>query len=174
MVASKTWQTGRRWFESPARPIIFPRIDDSHCDRILASLTAVHCFDDAYVRKQPVAWKEYCAEYWFKELQESMGSCTGRRDLTEIMLQSALNTIQSISQSVSIYILESDHVELKQKTTRCPCKNNTYLALSKGVIVCIVKRSRLLIILANQGLNSPTIHKNLRGPEFSDLKRDTI
>ena len=23
-----------------------------------------------YVRKQPVAWKKYCAEYWLKELQE--------------------------------------------------------------------------------------------------------
>ena len=35
-------RTGGRWFESPARPIFFPRIDDSHCDRIHSSLTAVH------------------------------------------------------------------------------------------------------------------------------------
>ena len=27
------------------------------------SLTAVHCFGDGYMGKQPVAWKEYCAEY---------------------------------------------------------------------------------------------------------------
>ena len=27
---------------------------------------------DGYVGKQPVAWKEYCAEYWLKELQEIM------------------------------------------------------------------------------------------------------
>ena len=26
-------------------------------------LTAVHCFDNGYVGKQPAAWKEYCAEY---------------------------------------------------------------------------------------------------------------
>ena len=45
----------------------FPRIDDSHCDRIHSSLTAVHCFNNGYVGKQSVAWKEYCAEYWLKE-----------------------------------------------------------------------------------------------------------
>ena len=47
---------------------------------------------------QPVAWKEYCAEYWLKELQESTDMCTGRRDITEILLKTALNTIQSINQ----------------------------------------------------------------------------
>ena len=77
---------------SPARPIFFPRTDDSHCNRIL---TAVSCFDNGYVGKHPVAWKEYCAEYWLKELQESMNRCTGRRDITEILLKTALNTIQS-------------------------------------------------------------------------------
>ena len=41
----------------------FPRIDDSHCDRIHSSLTTVRCFDNGYVGKQPVAWKEYCVEY---------------------------------------------------------------------------------------------------------------
>ena len=49
---------------SPARLIFFPKIDDSHCDRIHSSLTAVHCFDNGCVGKQPVAWKEYCLEYW--------------------------------------------------------------------------------------------------------------
>ena len=29
---------------------------------------AVRCFDNGHVGKQPVAWKEYCPEYWFKEL----------------------------------------------------------------------------------------------------------
>ena len=43
-----------------------------------SSLTAVRCFDNGYVGKQPVARKEYCAEYWLKELQESMDRCTGR------------------------------------------------------------------------------------------------
>ena len=46
--------------------------------------------------KQQVACKEYCAEYWLKELQESMDKCNGHRDMTEIRLKKALNTIQSI------------------------------------------------------------------------------
>ena len=71
----------------PARAILFPRIDDSHCDRIHSSLTAVRCFDNGFVGKQPVAWKEYCAEYWLKELQESMDRCTDRHDITEILLK---------------------------------------------------------------------------------------
>ena len=29
-------------------------------------------------------WKEYCAGYWLKELQKSVDSFTGRRDITEI------------------------------------------------------------------------------------------
>ena len=43
----------------PAQPIFFPRIDDSHSDRIHSSLTTFHRF--GYVGKQPVALKEYCA-----------------------------------------------------------------------------------------------------------------
>ena len=45
----------------------------------------------------PVVWYEYCAEYLLKELQESMNRCTDRSDKTEILLETALNTIQSIS-----------------------------------------------------------------------------
>ena len=70
------------------------RIDDSHCVRICSSLTAVRCFYNGYVGKQPVAWKEYCAEDWLKELQESIGRRTGRRDVPEILLKIALNTFQ--------------------------------------------------------------------------------
>ena len=58
--------TGEQEVSGSARPIFFPRIDDNHCDRIHSSVTAVHL----YVGKQPVAWKEYCAEYWLKELQD--------------------------------------------------------------------------------------------------------
>ena len=32
-----------------------------------------------------------------KELQESMDRCNGHRDITEILLKAALNTMQSIS-----------------------------------------------------------------------------
>ena len=52
----------RSLVRSPAPPIFFPRIDDSHCDRIHSSLTVVRCFDNGEVEKQPLAWKEYCAE----------------------------------------------------------------------------------------------------------------
>ena len=94
----------RSLVQSPARHIFFPRIDDSHCNRNHSSLTAVFCFDNGYVRKQLVAWKQYCAEYWLKEFQESMGRCTGRHDIYEIMLKKALNTIQSINQSTNSLI----------------------------------------------------------------------
>ena len=77
---------------SLARPLFFPRVDVSHCDRIHSSLTAVYCFDDGYVGKQPFVWEEYCAEYLSKEPQESMGMYTGRCDITEILLKMALNT----------------------------------------------------------------------------------
>ena len=50
-----------------------------------------------YVRKQPVAWKEYCAEYWLKEPEENMDRCTDHRDIIEILLKTALNTIKSIN-----------------------------------------------------------------------------
>ena len=88
-------RTGGRRLNPLTWPIFFPRIDDSHCDRIHFSLITVLCFDDDYVGKQPVAWKEYCAEYWLIELQESMDRCTGRHDMTEILLKRALNNIQS-------------------------------------------------------------------------------
>ena len=39
------------------------------------------------VGKQPVAWKEYCVEYRSKEIQESMGWCTGYCNVTEILLK---------------------------------------------------------------------------------------
>ena len=87
-------RTGRLLVRSPARLIFFSGTDDSNCDRIHSSLTAVRCFDNGYVGKQPVVWKEYCAEHWLKEFQESMDRSTGRRDIAEILLKTALNTIQ--------------------------------------------------------------------------------
>ena len=49
-------------------PIFFVRIDDSHCDSNDSSLTAVYCFDNGYIGKQPMASKEYSGEFWLKEL----------------------------------------------------------------------------------------------------------
>ena len=69
---------------------LFLRIDD----RIHSSLTAVRCFDNGYVGKQPAAWKKNYGEYWLKEFQESMDSCIIL--VTEILLKMALSNIQSI------------------------------------------------------------------------------
>ena len=44
--------------------------------------------------KQPVAWREYYEEYYLIVHQESMEMCTGRRDITALLLKKALNTIQ--------------------------------------------------------------------------------
>ena len=76
------WRTGGRWFDPRPGKYSFSRIYDSHCHRIHSSLIAVQCFDDGYMGQQPVAWKEYCAEDWLKELQQSMDKCTCRRDVT--------------------------------------------------------------------------------------------
>ena len=49
--------------------------DDSHRERIDSFLShCVHCFDNCYVGKQSVAYKEYCAQCWLKEL------CTGKHE----------------------------------------------------------------------------------------------
>ena len=50
-------------------------------------------------------WLEYCAEYWLIELQKSMGRCNGWHDITEILLKTALNTIQ---------VNQSNHVALQR------------------------------------------------------------
>ena len=58
-------------------------------------------FKRYHVGKQPVAcsenirYKENCANNREQELQENMVMCTGRREMTEIMLRPALKTIQS-------------------------------------------------------------------------------
>ena len=57
---------GGHCFEAQARSLFFPKIDDKYCNRIHSSLTAVHCFEDVYVGKQLVAWKEFCAETWLE------------------------------------------------------------------------------------------------------------
>ena len=44
--------------------------------------------------KQPVAWKEYRAEYWLKELQESMDKCT-----SPCVIQSINQSIVHLSKS---------------------------------------------------------------------------
>ena len=48
------------------------------------------CFDNGYVGKQPVALKENFAEYWLKELKESMDRLSGRRKRTKVLLKRSL------------------------------------------------------------------------------------
>ena len=48
------------------------------------------CFQKACF---PGALKGVIVWEWVKELRESMGGCTGRRDITEMLLKTALNTI---------------------------------------------------------------------------------
>ena len=84
-VAYRTWES-EVVGSIPGSDIFFPRIDDSHCDMVHSSPTAIHFFVNDYIGKQPVARKEYCAEYWLKELQEKrMGICIGRRNIPEIV-----------------------------------------------------------------------------------------
>ena len=64
-VALQILRTGGRVFDPWLDQYsFFPRIDANHCDSIHSSVIAVPSFDNGYVEKQPVAWKEYCAEYW--------------------------------------------------------------------------------------------------------------
>ena len=105
---------------SPARPIFFTRIDDSDCYRIHSSLTLSVV---STMGKQPVAWKEYCAEYWLKEIQESMDRCTDCRDITEILLKTALNTIQLIIQST----VEFESVVSVSKSLKCVVRERVNL-----------------------------------------------
>ena len=69
---------------------------------IHSSLTTARCFDNGYVGKEPVARREYCAEYRLKEIQESKDRCIGRCNITEILLKKALINIQSINQSTEV------------------------------------------------------------------------
>ena len=109
-------RTGGRWFNPRLSQYSFPRIDDSHCDRIQTSLTTVRCFNNGELGKQPVALKEYCGEYWLKELQESMDRCTGCSNITEILLKMALNTIQSINQpNKNTFSLSSKSLRFRSK-----------------------------------------------------------
>ena len=73
-----------------------------------------------------MAWKEYCAEYLLKELQESMDRCTGRLDMTEVLLKTALNTIQSINYvSITLFTAEG-YILFKERniTSTCKCQKH--------------------------------------------------
>ena len=100
----------RSLIRSPARPIFFPRIDDSYCDSILFLCHRCLLFRQWLCGKAASGLKEYCAGYWLKELQESMDRFGGRSDITEILFKTALNTIQSIkNQYISMVCVVSKY-----------------------------------------------------------------
>ena len=53
-----------------------------------------------------MAWKEYWGEYRLKDLQESMDRCTGRHDISEILLKMVLNPMQVAMNSSTGYCPE--------------------------------------------------------------------
>ena len=85
-------RTGGRWFDPWLGQYSFFATEFI----LLSPLSIVSIMVN--VGKQPVAWKEYSEECWFKELQENIDRRTGRRERTEILLKTTLNTIQSKNQ----------------------------------------------------------------------------
>ena len=76
---------GRSPVRSPAWPIFLRRTGDGHCDRIHSSPTTVCCLDNGYVVKQPVGWKEYCAEYWLFPKQALDFTCLQYKSFEKTM-----------------------------------------------------------------------------------------
>ena len=66
-----------------------------------------------YVEKEPVAWKGCCVVYWCGKSKKRMSRWTGRRDMTEKLLKTALNPNQSINHIMTsdwpIRYLNSEH-----------------------------------------------------------------
>ena len=89
-VAQSVAQRIRAQQDAGSIPDYFPTNADSHCDRIHSSLTADHGFAVVHVRKQQM-WS-----FGRKELEENMNVCTGIRDITDVMLKTALSKNQSI------------------------------------------------------------------------------
>ena len=78
-------RTGGRWFD--------PRLGQYSFQGLMIvmrqdSFLSHHCplFLQWLCGKAASGLEEYCAKYWLKELQESMDTCTGHRDITEIHL----------------------------------------------------------------------------------------
>ena len=70
-------------------------------------LTPDHCFNNSCVGKQPVAWKEYCVEYFYRRPKQSKGRQIGRHNITEIILIAALKNkkaIMALYLSTGLYI----------------------------------------------------------------------
>ena len=94
---------------------------DSYFDRIHSSLTAVHCSPMVMWENSQWLGNNIVQSSGFKELQESMGRCTG--DITEILLKTKLNTIQSINY-YGITVLENTYslpnISFASRTLKLP------------------------------------------------------
>ena len=65
-------KTGGHWFDPWLGQYSFRGLMIVIATGFVPLSTTVCCFNNGYVGKQPVPWKEYCMEYWLKELQECM------------------------------------------------------------------------------------------------------
>ena len=65
----------------------------------LSPQSIVHGSDKGYVGKQPVAWKEYCADYWLKNSRKAWIGETDCLDITENGVKH-----RTINQSFSLQI----------------------------------------------------------------------
>ena len=86
--------------------------------RIHSSLKLDHRFDDIFVGKQSVAFKEFCAENWCKTLQESVDGCTCHLKITEMMLhhlspQYYSNDVAALATSILLkYCCSTCHINI--------------------------------------------------------------
>ena len=67
MFCSVSWHrapVAQDWFDPRVGQYSLRSLMAVNATRFVPSLTAVYGFDDGNVRKQPMDWKEYCAEYW--------------------------------------------------------------------------------------------------------------
>ena len=81
-----------------------------------------------YLEKQPVAWEDCCVEYWCEETRKHMSRWTGRRDMTEKMLKTALNPNQSINESHLLQICCM--WERVNSVSEYCCQNSKYFGIS--------------------------------------------
>ena len=96
------------------RPIaFFPTFDQSLCDKRNSSSAKELRVD---VEQQQVAWKDCCMEYWCKKARNYMGRWTGRGDMTDLFLETALNYNQQIhDQSISAFPTREKYFPVKQR-----------------------------------------------------------
>ena len=103
-------RTGGRWPDSQLGQYSFQGLMIVIATGFIPLSPLVRCFDNSYLGKQPVVWKDYCAEYWLKEVQESIDRCTGCRDITGILLKvcvkhhtiNELNLVYKIKSSLDL------------------------------------------------------------------------